>query len=82
MLHITTDEGNVIPAIGQDGSDARLKSEWTGAIKKINKMFDNGVRELDAECLIIEHFKVNHPSFEWVASRLIKLSKYYEKVTI
>lgn len=82
MNYITTDEGNVVYAIGSDGSDIRLKAEWPGAIKKINKMFDNDVRELDAECLIIEHFKVHHPGYEWIASRLMQLSKYYEKVTV
>lgn len=82
MNYITTDEGNVIPAIGADGSDMRIKTEWCGAIKKINRMFENNVRELDAECLIIEHLKVNHPGYEWLVGRLIKLSKYHEKITV
>lgn len=38
MNYITTDEGNVIPAIGADGSDMRIKTEWCGAIKKINRI--------------------------------------------
>ena len=77
MLHTTTDQGDVVFAVGEEGSFMRIKTEWPGTIDRINTMHLHDHPFSEAEQMITEYMEINHPTFVYLVPQLMLCSAYH-----